>query len=299
MAGARHTIDSARDIVRLDAVRAFGTHHLAPPFPGLAVRRAFRRRQLPTGRFGSNEVTCAAKDARKNKLRSGVHARFQQRSLTMTIEVVKGQEATIEFDAKKCIHSRNCVLSHPDVFVPNVQGDWIRPDAQPVEELMHLGKNCPSGAIRVTRNAPIAGAAAHSDAPPLVNTVRVRENGPLALEADMQIGGVVQSAVRATLCRCGLSANKPYCDGSHTAGAFVATGEPVSASFEALVARDGPLNVQPRPNGPLRVSGNLELVSGTGRTFNKLTDAFLCRCGHSQNKPYCDGSHKAAGFVAD
>lgn len=47
----------------------------------------------------------------------------------MATEVVVGTEATIHFDASKCVHSRNCVLSHPDVFVPNVVGAWIHPDA--------------------------------------------------------------------------------------------------------------------------------------------------------------------------
>jgi CDGSH-type Zn-finger protein len=47
------------------------------------------------------------------------------------------------------------------------------------------------------------------------------------------------------------------------------------------------------------VVGNLEVVSGTGRTTDKVSKTFLCRCGQSANKPYCDGSHKAAGFQAD
>lgn len=45
------------------------------------------------------------------------------------IEIVDGKKVRIIFDAKKCIHSRGCVLSRPDVFVPNVQGEWIHPDA--------------------------------------------------------------------------------------------------------------------------------------------------------------------------
>lgn len=67
----------------------------------------------------------------------------------------------------------------------------------------------------------------------------------------------------------------------------------------ALAVRDGVVEVQPLPNGPLKLLGNLEVVSGTGHTVNRVTQAFLCRCGHSANKPYRDGSHKAAGFVAD
>lgn len=216
----------------------------------------------------------------------------------MAIEVVVGKEATIHFDAHKCIHSRSCVLSHPDVFVPSVVGEWIHPDAQPVEELIRIGQNCPSGAISVVRNVPLGGAMEHSNAAPIVNTVRVRENGPLALEAELQIRGQAQSVPRATLCRCGQSANKPYCDGSHVAAGFVASGEPATVAFEALAQRNGPVDVQPIPNGPLRVVGNLEVVSGTGRTCNKVGETYLCRCGHSKNKPYCDGSHKAAGFQA-
>ena len=216
----------------------------------------------------------------------------------MASEVVAGKDATIHFDAHKCIHSRTCVLSHPDVFVPNVQGEWIHPDAQPVEELLHIARSCPSGAIRVLRNAPAAGQSPDSDGAPIVNTVRVRENGPLAVEAELLIGGVAQASPRATLCRCGHSQNKPFCDGSHSAAGFVSSGESATLAFEALVVRNGRLDVQPLPNGPLRIVGNLEIVSGTGRTCNKVNKTFLCRCGQSNNKPYCDGSHKAAGFMA-
>jgi CDGSH-type Zn-finger protein/uncharacterized Fe-S cluster protein YjdI len=232
---------------------------------------------------------------------AGCLCRFSPNALQeifMAIETVVGLHATIHFDAQKCIHSRGCVLSHPDVFVPNVQGEWIHPDAQTVEELMHVAKACPSGAIRVVRNAVPAGQAADSDVAPLVNTVRVRENGPLAFEAELQIRGERQVSPRATLCRCGQSKHKPWCDGGHTAAGFAATGEPATASFEALEVRNGPLDVQPIANGPLRIVGNLEVVSGTGRTCNKVTETFLCRCGQSKNKPYCDGSHKAAGFQA-
>jgi CDGSH-type Zn-finger protein len=59
------------------------------------------------------------------------------------------------------------------------------------------------------------------------------------------------------------------------------------------------VNIQPLPNGPLLVTGNLEIVSGTGRTTDKVAKTALCRCGQSKNKPYCDGSHVAAGFTAD
>ena len=210
------------------------------------------------------------------------------------VSVVKGREVTVTFDEDRCIHSRNCVLGHPEVFVPNVKGEWIFPDAASAETVLQIGRSCPSGAIRVMRN----DAKANSDEVPVVNTLRLRENGPLAIEAELQIRGVAQVSPRATLCRCGLSNSKPFCDGSHVSG-FEATGEPETKPTEALAVRNGPVNVQPTPNGSLKVTGNLEIVSGTGRTVNRVTQVFLCRCGQSKNKPYCDGSHKAAGFEAD
>jgi CDGSH-type Zn-finger protein/uncharacterized Fe-S cluster protein YjdI len=212
----------------------------------------------------------------------------------MAIEVVRGKDVTIRFDASRCVHSRNCVLSHPDVYVPNVKGEWLHPDAASVEAVLSTGLNCPSGAIQVLCNDG-TGSSNHA---PIVNTLRVRENGPFAIEAELLIGGQAQEAPRAALCRCGQSQNKPFCDGSHTAAGFAATGEPLTANSLPLAVRAGPVNVQPTPNGPLHVSGNLELVSGTGRTINKVTETYLCRCGQSKNKPYCDGSHKAAGFQA-
>ena len=48
----------------------------------------------------------------------------------------------------------------------------------------------------------------------------------------------------------------------------------------------------------LQAKGPLEIVSGTGRTLNKVEETYLCRCGASKNKPYCDGSHKAMSFTA-
>lgn len=211
------------------------------------------------------------------------------------VETVKGKDVTIRFDAALCVHSRNCVLSHPEVFVPNIQGEWIHPDAASAETVLLIGLTCPSGAISVSRN----DGAQTSEQPPMVNTVRVRENGPLAIEADLLLRGQSMGRVRSTLCRCGQSKTKPFCDGSHTAAGFAATGEPATKDAPALEARDGPVDLQPQPNGPLKITGNLEVVSGTGRTVNKVSKAYFCRCGASHNKPYCDGSHKAAGFVAE
>ena len=206
-------------------------------------------------------------------------------------ETVRAAKVTIHFEALKCVHSRNCVLSRPDVFVPNVEGEWIHPERATPDEVAALAANCPSGAITYERFDGVA-----NEPPPLVNTLHVRENGPLAFHGALSIAG--EPAFRATLCRCGASKRKPYCDGSHSAAGFAATGEPPALESKPLAARDGPLAITPLLHGPLKVSGALEVVTGTGRTINRTMGTVLCRCGASANKPYCDGSHKRIGFLA-
>jgi CDGSH-type Zn-finger protein len=53
-----------------------------------------------------------------------------------------------------------------------------------------------------------------------------------------------------------------------------------------------------RPNGPYRIEGDFELLDPQGKPFGLggRTAISLCRCGHSANKPFCDGSHSKVGF---
>jgi CDGSH-type Zn-finger protein len=54
-----------------------------------------------------------------------------------------------------------------------------------------------------------------------------------------------------------------------------------------------------KENGSIRVTGTVDFVDADGNVVETKTDFSLCRCGHSKEKPYCDGSHKAAGFEAN
>lgn len=49
-------------------------------------------------------------------------------------------------------------------------------------------------------------------------------------------------------------------------------------------------------NGPLKVSGNIVLKCSDGKVIETKEMAFLCRCGGSANKPFCDGSHRRVGL---
>ncbi|TNJ35446.1 hypothetical protein E1B00_06735 [Arenimonas terrae] len=205
-------------------------------------------------------------------------------------ERIPGGAVDLIYFGKRCIHARHCVLGQPKVFKANVEGPWIDPAATSVEGLLTVAHLCPSGAIGYRRND-----GGPEEAAPPINLLQLRENGPLGLRAEMLLDGE-PIGMRATLCRCGASKNKPYCDGSHNEIAFQATGEPATRPTEPLLQRGGPLRIEPETNGPLVVSGNLELCCGTGRTFDRLTSVRLCRCGGSATKPYCDGSHRHNGF---
>jgi CDGSH-type Zn-finger protein len=54
--------------------------------------------------------------------------------------------------------------------------------------------------------------------------------------------------------------------------------------------------VDPRPNGPLFLRGRLRIVDERGDVIREDTRVALCRCGASENKPFCDGSHRRVGF---
>jgi CDGSH-type Zn-finger protein/uncharacterized Fe-S cluster protein YjdI len=207
--------------------------------------------------------------------------------------VYEGKDIIVENEPKLCIHSRHCVTNAIKVFKPNVDGPWIDPDAAHRDTVIGVVSRCPSGALRhrCKNGEP-------QEPPPDVNTIRVNENGPYYVNADstIQTKDGPKCLHRAALCRCGHSKNKPFCDKSHVEAGFTATGEPRVRDSDPLEKRGGPLKFKHVKDGPLHVKGNVEIIGSSGKTVDRKTSATLCRCGHSNNKPYCDGSHARGGF---
>lgn len=286
------------------------------PFPqGTSARRFFAERMNELAKYAARLDQNDPRVARATGLMKALAARAQRFGEMTTIapetdvsaaaiekrappttlingaEVVDGETVHITFNGKLCIHSRFCVTGAPKVFLANVKGPWIHPDAMDAEELMSVARECPSGAIQYRRFD-----GGREEQPPPVNLISIREGGPYGLRGDLSIDGK-PFGYRATLCRCGASKNKPFCDGSHHDVHFAASGEPPTGDkTDMLAVRDGPVDVAPQLDGPLMVRGNLEIISGTGRVVARQQAAKLCRCGQSKNKPFCDGTHAVVGF---
>ncbi|MBW8271096.1 CDGSH iron-sulfur domain-containing protein [Caldovatus aquaticus] len=139
--------------------------------------------------------------------------------------------------------------------------------------------------------------SAATTAPPPRNTVRLLADGPLELRGELRLRGEPIGS-EAWLCRCGRSQNKPHCDGSHRSAGRPLPGDCAPRGEAAAAAGEGPLEIEPRPNGPNRITGPFALLNAKGEVIERLTQGVFCRCGESKKAPYCDGSHRAIGFVA-
>jgi CDGSH-type Zn-finger protein/uncharacterized Fe-S cluster protein YjdI len=207
-----------------------------------------------------------------------------------------GEKVDALWDGRLCIHVGECTRAKGGLFESG-RDPWGKPDEGEADYVAEVVRRCPSGALWVERKD---GGAAESA--PDENVAVIANNGPIYLSGDLDIDGAVDDMpavrYRAALCRCGDSKNKPFCDNSHEKAGFVDRGA-VGETGGGFESAGGPLEVSRAPNGPLLVNGNLTIRSAAGRPTWRGTKAALCRCGKSRNKPFCDGSHKDAGFSAD
>jgi CDGSH-type Zn-finger protein len=133
---------------------------------------------------------------------------------------------------------------------------------------------------------------------PIKNTLTLHANGPLELRGEVALAGAPLGGA-TTLCRCGHSGTKPFCDGSHGRRGFAASGTAAGLETVANPQAHGVVDVRPIQDGPLRIDGAVEVLSDAGERFGHATQLWLCRCGESRRKPFCDGTHKRSGFRAD
>jgi uncharacterized Fe-S cluster protein YjdI len=125
---------------------------------------------------------------------------------------------TVTFDPNLCIHSAACLRALPAVFDVR-RRRWVAPEAAPPAAVAAAIERCPSGALRyVLEGAAEPPADAGARAEPKTTIVASR-NGPLLVEGEFELldehGVRLDAAGRAALCRCGGTANAPFCDGTH------------------------------------------------------------------------------------
>jgi glutamate synthase domain-containing protein 2/CDGSH-type Zn-finger protein len=127
-------------------------------------------------------------------------------------ESYAGAAVTIHDNRGICSHAGFCTDKLPKVFRGGVE-PWIDPDAAPTEDVTRVVGMCPSGALAHS----VAGVE-HGDQEREA-AIRVSPHGPYRLEGGVELEGVESlegaSAEHRTLCRCGHSRNKPFCDGRH------------------------------------------------------------------------------------
>jgi uncharacterized Fe-S cluster protein YjdI len=122
-------------------------------------------------------------------------------------------EITVVWQPGKCIHSGICVQMLPEVYKPK-ERPWIQIENGTTEALKEQVKNCPSGALTYYMND-----AEDQESESLETKVEVLKNGPLLIYGTLKVvdseGNETTKNKTTAFCRCGLSKNKPYCDGTH------------------------------------------------------------------------------------
>src|SRR5215831_2758186 len=127
-------------------------------------------------------------------------------------DAYRGRKITIYDDRAICAHSGRCTDNLAAVFKYGSE-PWIDPDGAGIEAIIDAIGKCPSGALSYALDGVEAPAQKRDPA------ITVTKDGPYAVVGAVPLAGQAAGGIAAgqcyTLCRCGASKNKPFCDGSH------------------------------------------------------------------------------------
>jgi uncharacterized Fe-S cluster protein YjdI len=130
--------------------------------------------------------------------------------MSEVIKRYKNDDITVVWQPAKCIHSKKCAHDLPQVFNPENR-PWIQLEGTKTDKIIAQVKACPSGALSLEGEV-------NADSPASTK-ITVTQGGPLLIEGNLSLtlanGEQASKEGTTALCRCGASANKPYCDGSH------------------------------------------------------------------------------------
>lgn len=215
----------------------------------------------------------------------------------MSSKTYQGQDIQVTFELKRCIHAAECGRRLQSVF-DIAKRPWVQPDNATADQVQEAVDNCPSGALKYVR---LDGGP--QEQRPDKNMVVVTDSGEYQLHGEVHLttmdGETIAEEYRLTLCRCGESHNKPFCDNTHQKTGFAAPSEVADNAEETVdLHPTGKLKVVTATHGPLLLQGNFQIQDVSGQQIFRGEKAALCRCGGSANKPFCDGSHAAIEFKA-
>lgn len=123
-----------------------------------------------------------------------------------------GKEVTVVDDFSLCAHAGECVdRAAATFFTKGPNGRVSQPDAAPAGQVIDAIRHCPSGALLYKQHGKLVHEYSTE------TSVRVEKDGPLHVQR-AKLHGDARPATEDhyTLCRCGASLNKPFCDGMHT-----------------------------------------------------------------------------------
>ena len=129
-----------------------------------------------------------------------------------------GKKITIHDNRSVCAHAGFCTDNSPAIF--NVEKEpWIDPDADDPEKTARTLRMCPSGALSYTKDGVLYKDQDREPA------IKVSKNGPYYVVGGIELndsdGSKPESKEHYTLCRCGASNNKPFCNGVHRKTDFI------------------------------------------------------------------------------
>jgi uncharacterized Fe-S cluster protein YjdI len=131
----------------------------------------------------------------------------------------KNKDITVNWDAKKCIHSAVCINSLPEVFNLK-EKPWVNVDQADKEAIMKTIDKCPSGAL--SYKIQEVSVEVNKDK----SEIKFMKNGPILMKGAYTIlhndGTETVKEGSFSLCRCGASSKKPFCDGTHKSTGFSA-----------------------------------------------------------------------------
>lgn len=139
------------------------------------------------------------------------HSRLRNDPLDYSGEV-DGVSVTISYTPVLCTHAARCQARAAAVFDPHKK-PWIQPENGDLASILDVIAACPSGALRVSVGTQPQQHMTTGDV-----AIEVEKNGPYHvtnIPLDAEFNGAGASRAKYSLCRCGLSKNKPFCDGSH------------------------------------------------------------------------------------